>query len=145
MINRTTTSISSASRNKKLKINFRDDTKQTSQVTTFAELIKYVFEIAGLPYDPQVPEGVDRKYGCDNWFNFWFEDAAKETYPISNEEDFQMCLKTYENLSSVKIFVVDNHAVRAEFERQIKVGQNPRKPATFPQGMESQQVSHLHI
>ena len=32
--------------------------------------------------------GIDPKLGCNNWFNFWFEDAAKETYPISNEDEF---------------------------------------------------------
>jgi hypothetical protein len=34
-----------------------------------------MFSVAQLDYSSQVPEGVDTKFGCDYWFNFWYEDA----------------------------------------------------------------------
>lgn len=34
-----------------------------------------MFGVAELDYSSQVPQGVDAKYGCDNWFNLWYEDA----------------------------------------------------------------------
>lgn len=124
MYGRTSTSVSSASRNKKMKITFREEIKTTSNITTYADLIRYIFEVAQLQYNPQVPDGVDPKYGCDNWFNFWFEDANRETYTISNEEEFQQCLKTYANLAAVKIFAVDNKGAQNEYAKQLQTSQN---------------------
>ena len=78
----------SSLRNKQIKIIYSDEIKTTTSVASYKDLVKYMFSVESLEYFERVPVGVDPKYGTETWFNFWFEDAQKETYPISNEEEF---------------------------------------------------------
>ena len=55
---------------------------------SFQELAKFLCAVAELEYSSQVPKGLEAKFGCDNWFNYWYEDARQEVYAISNEQDF---------------------------------------------------------
>ena len=74
-------------------------------------MIKFIFSFADLEYIEQVFPGVDQKYSSNNCFNIWFEDAQKETYPISNDKDFILAAETYANLSCIKINVVENQPI----------------------------------
>jgi hypothetical protein len=60
---------------KKFKVTYHGETKTTSNIMCFQDLVKFMFSVAQLDYSSQVPEGVDTKFGCDYWFNFWYEDA----------------------------------------------------------------------
>lgn len=104
-------SLVSNTRNKQIKITFRSEIKTTSSVASFEELIRYLFREAELEYFPDVPAGADPRLACKNWFNFWFEDAMRQTYAIVNEDDFQKCLKTYAEVRAAKIAVVENKPV----------------------------------
>ena len=41
-----------------------------------------------LDFFPTLPAGIDASFMCENWFNFWFEDANHQTYEIVDERDF---------------------------------------------------------
>jgi hypothetical protein len=108
---------SMSSRSKQIKITFKGDIKTTSNVNSYSDLVRYIFNQENLKYSDQVPTGVDEKLGHQAWFNFWFEDAQKESYTISNEEEFQQCMQTYANLKFAKITCVPNEPVQREYLR----------------------------
>ncbi len=88
-------SISSFTRNKQIKITFNNKIKAISNVSSFEDLVRYMFKETGHEYFSDLPAGIETRLKCENWFNFWFEDADRETYEIANELDFQKCLRTY--------------------------------------------------
>jgi len=78
-------SFRSNTQNKQIKITFNNEIKTTSKVATFEDLVKYMFSENGLTYFANVLPGMDRRWECKNWFNFWYEDANRQTYAISDE------------------------------------------------------------
>ena len=77
-----------------------------------------MFKDQNKEYLEEIPDGVDPRYGCHNWFNFWYEDYSSAKFAIGNDRDFQQCLQVYAIKDSVKISAVDNTAVLGEFMKQ---------------------------
>lgn len=84
MLNQSLTS----NRSKPIIIIYNEEIKMTSSVGSFDDLVRYIFKFAELEYLPNLPEGFNSNLACKNWFNFCFEDAQKQIYPIVDENDF---------------------------------------------------------
>jgi hypothetical protein len=111
----------SSERYKQIKLIINGEMKTTSSVGSFNDLVRYIFKVAELEYLPNLPEGFDPRLACKNWFNFCFEDAQKQTYPIVDENDFQKCLQIYSALKAAKIFVIANKPVQDQFKQVMKI------------------------
>ena len=103
----------SSNKIKKIKLNFREETKTVKNISSFKDLVKFIFEVTNLEYSEVIAPGTVQSYTCDNCFNFWFEDAYHENFPLANEKDFQIAAATYANLSAIKIWAAENKPVIA--------------------------------